>query len=311
MILERTKSIRESLRKTRQSVFGQVVSLFGGGDIDDLFWEDLEALLIQGDVGVKTTLALVEWLQQQVAERHLWRTDQVRDLLKQRMIEILESVQAPYLPDADKRQLNVVLVVGVNGSGKTTTIAKLAKWHKDRGDRVVLAAADTFRAAAIDQLKVWGERVGADVIAHQPGSDPGAVVFDAIRTAYGRRQANVVIVDTAGRLQTQYNLMQELAKIRSVAAKQVHQAPHETLLVLDATTGQNALSQAHKFSETAGVTGVVLAKLDSTAKGGMALAIAHELKLPIKFVGTGERPEDLAPFDPREFVEGLFAEESG
>lgn len=311
MILGRTRSIRESLRKTRRSVFGRVVSLFGGGDIDDLFWEDLEALLIQGDVGVKTTLALVEWLQQQVAERHLWRTDQVRDLLKQRMIEILESVQAPYLPDADKRQLNVVLVVGVNGSGKTTTIAKLARWHKDRGDRVVLAAADTFRAAAIDQLKVWGERVGADVIAHQPGSDPGAVVFDAIRTAYGRRQANVVIVDTAGRLQTQYNLMQELAKIRSVAAKQVHQAPHETLLVLDATTGQNALSQAHKFGETAGVTGVVLAKLDSTAKGGMALAIAHELKLPIKFVGTGERPEDLAPFDPREFVEGLFAEESG
>ncbi len=310
MILGRTKSIRESLRKTRQSIFGQVVSLFGGGDIDDLFWEDLEALLIQGDVGVKTTLALVEWLQQQVAEQHLWRTDQVRDLLKQRMIEILASVQAPYLPDADKRQLNVVLVVGVNGSGKTTTIAKLARWHKERGDRVVLAAADTFRAAAIDQLKVWGERVGADVIAHQPGSDPGAVVFDAIRTAYGRRQANVVIIDTAGRLQTQYNLMQELAKIRSVAAKQVHQAPHETLLVLDATTGQNALSQAYKFSETAGVTGVVLAKLDSTAKGGMALAIAHELKLPIKFVGTGERPEDLAPFDPREFVEGLFAEES-
>jgi len=304
VILGRAKSLRESLRKTRETIFGQVAGLFGAGDIDDLFWEDLEALLIQGDVGVKTTLALVEWLQEQVAERHLWRTDQVRDLLKERMVHILESVQAPYL--AGDRMLNVVLIVGVNGSGKTTTIAKLAKWHKDRGDRVVLAAADTFRAAAIDQLKVWGERVGVDVIAHQPGSDPGAVVFDAIRTAFGRRQANVVIVDTAGRLQTQYNLMQELAKIRSVAAKQVHQAPHETLLVLDATTGQNALSQAHKFRETAGVTGVVLAKLDSTAKGGMALAIAHELGLPIKFVGTGERAEDLAPFEPREFVEGLF-----
>nr|WP_290667731.1 signal recognition particle-docking protein FtsY [Ardenticatena sp.] len=304
MIFKRAKSIRESLAKTRQSVFGQVASLFGAGDIDDLFWEELEELLIQGDVGVKTTLHLVEWLQEQVEERNLWRTDQVRDLLRQRMVEILKEAEQPYLPG--QRMLNVVLVVGVNGSGKTTTIGKLAKWHKDRGDRVVLAAADTFRAAAIDQLKIWGERVGADVIAHQPGSDPGAVVFDAIKTSFGRREASVVIIDTAGRLQTQYNLMQELAKIKNICAKQVHKAPHETLLVLDANTGQNALSQARKFKEIADVTGVVLTKLDSTAKGGMALAIAYEHGLPIKWIGTGEAVEDLQPFDAEEFVDALF-----
>lgn len=305
MILGKAKSIRESLKKTRQSVFGQVAGLFGAGDIDDLFWEDLEALLIQGDVGVKTTLETVEWLQEQVDARNLWRTDQVQALLKERLVQVLQDAEAPYL-EGD-RLLNVVLVVGVNGSGKTTTIGKLAYRHRERGDRIVLAAADTFRAAAIEQLKVWGERVGADVIAHQPGSDPGAVVFDAIKTSFGRREASVVIIDTAGRLQTQYNLMQELAKIRNIASKQVHRAPHETLLILDATTGQNALSQAEKFLDTAGVTGVVLTKLDSTAKGGMVLAIAHDLGLPIKFVGTGEKLEDLQPFDAEEFVDGLFA----
>lgn len=304
MILGKAKSIRESLSKTRQSVFGQMAGLFGAGDIDDVFWEDLEALLIQGDVGVKTTLEIVEWLQDQVEERNLWRTDQVRELLKERLIQILEDAEAPYLPG--ERMLNVVLVVGVNGSGKTTTIGKLAHLHKQRGDRVVLAAGDTFRAAAIDQLKIWGERVDADVIAHQPGSDPGAVVFDAIKTSFGRREASAVIIDTAGRLQTQHNLMQELAKMRGIASKQVHRAPHETLLILDATTGQNALSQAEKFKEIVDVSGVVLTKLDSTAKGGMALAVAHDLGLPIKFVGTGEKLEDLQPFNAEEFVEGLF-----
>lgn len=305
MIFGKAKSIRESLSKTRESVFGQVAGLFGAGDIDDVFWEDLEALLIQGDVGVKTTLEIVEWLQEQVEERNLWRTDQVQELLKERLIDILEAAEAPYLPG--DRLLNVILVVGVNGSGKTTTIGKLAYLHKERGDRIVLAAGDTFRAAAIDQLKIWGERVGADVIAHQPGSDPGAVVYDAIKTSFGRREASAVIIDTAGRLQTQHNLMQELAKIRGIASKQVHRAPHETLLIVDATTGQNALSQAQKFKEIVDVSGVVLTKLDSTAKGGMAIAVAHDLGLPIKFVGTGEKVEDIQPFNAEEFVNGLFS----
>lgn len=308
MILGKAKSIRESLSKTRQSVFGQVAGLFGAGDIDDIFWEDLEALLIQGDVGVKTTLDIVNWLQEQVEERNLWRTDQVETLLRERLVDILKEAEAPYL--SGDRLLRVIFVVGVNGSGKTTTIGKLAHMHNQMGDRIVLAAGDTFRAAAIDQLKIWGERVGADVVAHQPGSDPGAVVFDAIKTSFGRREASVVIIDTAGRLQTQHNLMQELAKIRGIASKQVHRAPHETLLIIDATTGQNALSQAEKFKEIVDVSGVVLTKLDSTAKGGMAIAVAHDLNLPIKFIGTGEKVEDLQQFDAEEFVAGLFATNS-
>lgn len=305
MIFGRAKSIRESLSKTRESVFSQITGLFGPNEIDDEFWEDLEMLLIKADVGVKTTIELVEWLQEEVDRRGLRQAAQVENLLKQRMIEILQGSQAPYLEGT--RLLNVVLVVGVNGSGKTTSIGKLAHYHKQKGDRVVLAAADTFRAAAIDQLKIWGERNKVAVVANEPGSDPGAVVFDAIQSAFGRREASVVIIDTAGRLQTQYNLMQELAKIRSVAQRQVHKAPHETLLVLDATNGQNALSQAKHFKETVEVTGVILTKLDGAAKGGMALAIANEYKLPIKFVGTGEKIDDFAEFDATAYVEGLFA----
>jgi fused signal recognition particle receptor len=201
--------------------------------------------------------------------------------------------------------LTVILVVGVNGSGKTTTIAKLAHYYQKHGQRLSLAAADTFRAAAIEQLKVWGERVGTPVVAHQPGADPGAVVFDAIKSSLARG-ATMVIIDTAGRLHTKYNLMKELEKIRGIASKQVHEAPHETLLVLDATTGQNALNQARYFKESVDITGVVLAKLDGTAKGGVVFAIARELGLPVRFVGTGEGLDDLEEFDPRVFVEGLF-----
>ena len=205
--------------------------------------------------------------------------------------------------------LNIVMVVGVNGSGKTTSIGKLAKYHKGRGQTVVLAAADTFRAAAIDQLKVWGQRAGVEVIAHQPGADPGAVVYDAIRASQAR-DSSILIIDTAGRLHTKFNLMQELKKLEGVAQKQVHLAPHETLLVIDVINGQNALIQARQFAETVKVSGVILAKLDSSAKGGVVFAIANELKLPVHFAATGEGIDDFEPFNAESFVEGLFGSPS-
>jgi len=302
-VFDSAKRIRGGLTKTRRSFFGQILSLLGATDVNDEMWEDLEALLIQADVGMTATMEIVGSLQTEVARRGIHRASEVQALLQERLTETLQTASQPYL--SGERMLNVVLVVGANGSGKTTSIAKLAHYHKARGDKVILAAADTFRAAAIDQLRIWGERTGTPVIAHQPGADPGAVVYDAIRASRARG-ANVLIADTAGRLHTKYNLMQELKKIVGVARKQVHQAPHATLLVLDATTGQNALSQARHFKESVDVTGAILAKLDGTAKGGMAFAVAKELGIPIRFVGTGETMEDLAEFDAREFVEGLF-----
>ena len=295
----------QSLARTRGSFFGQIAGLFGASDISDELWDDLEALLIQADVGVDTTLALVRTVKERVAHAGIIKASAVQDILKEEMLALL-NVQDAQLATLDRqRLLTVVLVVGVNGSGKTTTIAKLAHHYRKQGKHVTLAAADTFRAAAIDQLKVWGERAGVTVIAHQPGSDPGAVVFDAIKSSQARG-ATTVIIDTAGRLHTKYNLMKELEKIRGIAAKQVHQAPHETLLVLDATTGQNALSQARYFKESVGITGVALAKLDGTAKGGIVFAIARDLGVPVRFVGTGEKIDDLTEFDPRAFVDGLF-----
>jgi len=303
LVFSRAASIRDSLSRTRRSVFGQIAGLFGPGEVTEEFWEDLEELLIMADIGVDTTTALIAGLREDAVQRGMRRAEQVRGRLEERLVDILEASARPYLEG--KRHLSVVLTVGVNGSGKTTSIAKLAKYHKDRGQRVMLAAGDTFRAAAIDQLKIWGDRVGVEVIASQPGGDPGAVVYDAIRASRSRGM-DVLIIDTAGRLHTKYNLMQELKKVHGVAQKQVHRAPHETLLVLDATTGQNALSQAKVFKEAVKITGVVLAKLDGTAKGGMAFAIARDLELPIYFVGTGEKIEDLAEFDAHAFVDGLF-----
>ncbi|MFO7697423.1 MAG: signal recognition particle-docking protein FtsY [Anaerolineae bacterium] len=297
--------IDDSVAKTKQSVFGRIAGLFRANEITDETWDELEMLLIQADVGIGTTEKLIASVRQQAADAAAHNPEQVRDILKRNLVGLLLEKRHEYL--AGERMLNVVLVVGVNGSGKTTSIAKLARYHKEHGDRVLLAAADTFRAAAIDQLRIWADRVGVDLIAHQPAADPGAVVFDAIRAAQARG-ANVLIVDTAGRLHTRHNLMQELAKISSIATKQVHRAPHETLLVLDATTGQNALSQAKVFTETAGVTGVVLAKLDSSSKGGMVFAIGRELGLPVLFVATGEQPDDFAAFDPVAFVDALFTD---
>ena len=293
--------LRDGLTRTRRSFFGRITELLGVTEVTEELWEELEALLIQADVGVATTVELVERLQERVDKERVRYAGSVREMLKQELIAILDS--QPPASINEGHPLTVILVVGANGTGKTTSIAKLAHYYQEQGKKVILGAADTFRAAAIDQLKIWGQRVGCDVVAHQPGADPGAVVYDAIQAGLARG-ADVLIVDTAGRLHTKYNLMQELKKIRNVAAKRVPQAPHETLLVLDATTGQNALAQARYFKDAVDVTGIFLAKLDGTAKGGIVFAIARELGIPVRFVGTGEGLEDMAEFDALAFVEG-------
>lgn len=303
-MFNRLKGLRESLDRTRRTVFGQIAAVLGATEITEATWEDLEALLIQADVGVATTALLLERLKERVRREGLLRSDELQGALKAELRALLGD--PPPLRLSRDRLLNVALIVGVNGSGKTTSIGKLAYYYRQQGWAVLLAAADTFRAAAIEQLRIWGQRAGVEVIGGQPGGDPGAVLYDAIRAARSR-QINLVIADTAGRLHTKYNLMQELKKVHGVAMRNVHEAPHETLLVLDATTGQNALAQARSFQEAVQVTGVILAKLDGTAKGGMVFAIAHELGLPVRFVGTGESIEDLAPFDADVFVESLFA----
>jgi fused signal recognition particle receptor len=252
---------------------------------------------------VPTTLALVEALQQRVSKDKLYRADQLVEALKEELRAIL--VEPPPSQLEEERLLTVVMVVGVNGSGKTTTIGKLAQYYKDQGRKVMLVAGDTFRAAAIDQLKVWAERANVPVISGQPGGDPAAIAYDGIRATRARGN-DLLIIDTAGRLHTKYNLMKELEKVYSTCRKSVHQAPHEVLLVLDAPTGQNALIQAEKFKESVHVTGVILTKLDGTSKGGMVFAIYRELGLPVRFIGTGEKLVDLAPFDADQFVNGLF-----
>lgn len=304
MVFKRSSKLQNSLTRTRQSFFGRIGSLLARGDITEETWEELEALLIQADVGANTTIELVDGLRERVAREHIHHAHEMQALLKQQLVSILKTDGRSYLK-GEGRPLSIVLIVGVNGSGKTTSIAKLAKYHQLRGDKVLLAAADTFRAAAIDQLAIWAERLGVGLIAHQPGADPGAVLYDAINAAQSR-QADVVIADTAGRLHTKHNLMQELTKIHKVAAKQLPGAPHETILVLDATTGQNGLAQARTFKEAVNVTSLFLAKLDGTAKGGIVFTVARELGLPILFVGTGEHAGDIAEFDAEEFVDGLF-----
>ncbi len=301
---EDQEKIQQSLAKTRQGFFGRVSTLFQANEITDDTWDELEEILIQADLGINTALGVVERLRARVERNHLKRVDDVKAALKDELVNLLDH---PPLTNIDEpRMLTVVLIVGVNGSGKTTSIAKLAKYYKARGKKVVLAAADTFRAAAIDQLKIWGERTGVDVIAQGPGADPGAVVYDAIRASQETRSAELLIIDTAGRLHTKYNLMKELEKVHAVCARQVHEAPHETLLVLDATTGQNAISQAKHFKEAVDITGIILTKLDGTAKGGIVFAIQEELGVPVRFIGTGEKADDFAEFDPRAFVDGIM-----
>ncbi len=297
------EKLRGSLARTRNSVFGRIVNILGAGEIDEETWEALEALLIQADVGVETTETIVERLQKRVAQDGIVKADRLGLVLKEELRKLLPD-PPPMMVD-EPRLLTLVLIVGSNGSGKTTSIGKLAKRYKDRGRQVLLSAGDTFRAAAIEQLQIWGERAGVPVIAGQPGGDPGAVLYNSIRAARARG-ADLIIADTAGRLHTKYNLMKELAKVHSVAEKNIHGAPHEVLLVLDAPTGQNALLQAKHFKEEVGATGVILTKLDGTAKGGMVFAIYQELGLPVRFVGVGEGIDDLAEFDADQFVNGLF-----
>lgn len=298
----------QGLTKTRMNLVQKVTHILSGRSaIDEGLYEELEEALIQADVGLPTTERIVAAVRKRVAQEHVRDPQEVENLLKEEMTRILtEPAQPLATPQPD--HLLVFLVVGVNGSGKTTTIGKLAYQYRNQGLRVVLGAADTFRAAAIDQLAMWAQRSGAELVRHQEGSDPAAVAFDAVRAAQSRR-ADVLIIDTAGRLQTKAPLMQELAKIHRVVERELGRKPDEVLLVLDATTGQNGMSQARLFNEAINVTGVVLTKLDGTAKGGIVLAIAAELGLPVKLIGIGEGTNDLREFDAKAFVSALFTRE--
>ena len=304
-ILQRAlEKLRSGLTKTRQKFSSSFRALLTvGRKIDEDLLEELEATLIGADVGVKTTSRIIDDLRQAYKEKRIERAEQILEFLKNEM--------KSYWPATD-RSLHlaesgpsVILVAGVNGTGKTTSVAKLGWLLRESGKKVILAAADTFRAAAVEQLTIWSERTGVEIIKHQTGADPGAVVFDACDAALARK-ADILLVDTAGRLHTQEHLMRELGKIRKVVERKIPGAPHEVLLVLDATTGQNAISQAQTFTEAIQVTGLILAKLDGTAKGGIVVAIRDQVNLPVKFVGIGEKPEDIEPFDPETFVEALF-----
>lgn len=297
----------KGVKRSREGWFSRVVHLFERATVEEALWDELEELLISADVGVSTTTKLIARVRERAGRERLKDGPHIYSVLKEEIVTMLRvdtSVEASPPLDLASSGPRVILVVGVNGTGKTLSIAKLAHSFKGQGKRVIIAAADTFRAAAIDQLKILGQRVGAEVICHQPGADPGAVVFDSLEAARARH-ADVVIIDTAGRLHTKFNLMEELIKIKRVVSRNDPRAPHEVLLVLDATTGQNGLTQARYFTEAVKVTGVFLAKLDGTAKGGIVLAICDELEIPILFVGTGETLDDLAPFDAQTFVEAL------
>ena len=298
-----------AVERTRTEWFGQVASLFRGARLDDGLWEQLEELLIGADVGVGPTMNLLDRLKERVRQERISRSEEALELLKQEILAVLTLDDADRRLDVEGGPL-VILTVGVNGAGKTTSVAKLAQVYRDEGKEVLLGAADTFRAAAIDQLQIWGGRVGVDVIAHQPGADPGAVAFDTLEAARARG-ADVVIIDMAGRLHTKVNLMEELRKVQRVLSRQGAADTQRVLLVIDATTGQNGLIQARAFTEAIECDGVFLAKLDGTAKGGVVVAIADELNLPVLFIGTGEQPEDIAAFDPGHFVDALFGADAG
>lgn len=304
---EVTQKFKEGLTKTRDSFSDKVNDLLSRyRKVDEEFFEELEEVLIESDVGVQTVMDLVEDLRAEAKRKKIEQSDQIKPLLIEKFTELLQKSEDDTALQMAEEGLTVIMFVGVNGVGKTTTIGKMAHMFQQEGKKVILAAGDTFRAGAIEQLEVWGDRAGVDVIKQHSGSDPAAVVYDAIQAARSRG-ADVLLCDTAGRLQNKVNLMEELNKVYRVIQREVPGAPHETLLVLDATTGQNALSQAKTFGKSAGVTGLVLSKLDGTAKGGVVIAIRNELDIPVKYVGLGEKIDDLQPFDAEQYVHALFS----
>ncbi|MCT8976848.1 signal recognition particle-docking protein FtsY [Clostridium sp. CX1] len=295
--------LKEGLTKTKNNLTEKIADVLSGAmTIDDDLYEELEEILITADIGVETTLEIIDKLKVKIRENKVKDPALVRDYLKEVIIEILGEEQGSIKP---KTTPEVVLVIGVNGVGKTTSIGKISSKLKDEGYKVLMAAADTFRAAAIDQLEVWSNRAGVDIIRHQEGSDPAAVVFDAVQAAKARK-TDILICDTAGRLHNKKNLMDELGKINRVIDREFNEAHRETLLVLDATTGQNAVQQAKQFMEVCPIDGIILTKLDGTAKGGIVISIKHSLNIPVKLIGVGEGIEDLQEFNPREFAEALF-----
>ncbi|QOR68532.1 signal recognition particle-docking protein FtsY [Cytobacillus suaedae] len=304
-----SEKFKEGLSKTRNSFSEKVNDLVARyRKVDEDFFEELEEILIGADVGVSTVMELIDQLKTEVKRRNIQDTKEVQAVISEKLVDIYQggTIESSDL-NIQSEGLTVILIVGVNGAGKTTTIGKLANRLKNEGKTVLLAAGDTFRAGAIDQLEVWGDRVGVDVIKQSEGSDPAAVMFDAVQAAKSRN-VDVLLCDTAGRLQNKVNLMKELEKVKRVIERELPGAPHEVLLVLDATTGQNAMAQAKTFSEATNVSGIVLTKLDGTAKGGIVLAIRNELKIPVKFVGLGEKVDDLQQFDPEQYVYGLFSD---
>ncbi|ADQ14798.1 signal recognition particle-docking protein FtsY [Halanaerobium hydrogeniformans] len=298
--------LKDGLKKTKEGFVNKVSNIFTGRtNIDDELFEELEEVLIQADVGVKTTFALIEKLKEDIKEEDIKEPEELMKYFQAELKAMLQNEEGTFNFDKD---LNIIMVVGVNGAGKTTTIAKVAGRYKDQGKKVMLAAGDTFRAGAIEQLQIWGDRLGVNVIAQKEGSDAAAVAYDAVQSAKAR-DVDLLIVDTAGRLHTQKNLMEELKKVKRVIDREAESANAqvEVLLVLDATTGQNAISQAKLFNEAVDVDGIALTKLDGTAKGGIVIAVKNELQIPIKLIGVGEAAEDLQNFDPEEFIEALFS----
>lgn len=303
-----TEKFKEGLTKTRDTFVGAMNDLVKNyRSVDEEFFEELEELLISADVGVVTVMDLIDELKDVARTRNIKSSEELQPVISEKLAELLQKSEEDSKVNIQENGMTVILFVGVNGVGKTTTIGKLANKFKQEGKSVLLAAGDTFRAGAIEQLEVWGERVGVDVIKQQSGSDPAAVMFDAVQAAKSRG-VDVLLCDTAGRLQNKVNLMNELEKVKRVIEREVPGAPHEVLLVLDATTGQNAMSQAKTFGKATDVTGIVLTKLDGTAKGGIVLAIRHELDIPVKLVGLGEKVDDLQEFDAEQFIYGLFSE---
>ena len=300
------EKLKQGLSKTKKSLLGKITEVVGlSKKIDQELLDKLEEVLLKGDVGVQATEKIIQDLKNRVKEEKIEEPQKIIDIMKDEIFNILQNSQISTKTLSQRSKPLIIMIVGVNGTGKTTSIAKLAKLYSDQEKKVMVAACDTFRAAALEQLSIWAQRAGVDIVKSQPNQDPASVAFDAVKSALAKK-IDVVIVDTAGRLHTKYNLMEELKKIKRVMGKSLESAPQDVFLVLDATTGQNGISQAKMFDEAVGLTGIILAKLDGTAKGGIVIAIANELKIPVRYVGLGEGIDDLEEFDSKDFVEALF-----